>query len=220
MISRKVRRLSAIGAALAGLIATPVMATESGTYFGLSVGQSSFDVSSNDVKEFFIVPSAIQVDDSDTAYAISLGYRFNPYFGIELSYNNLGEAVASETGRTTGLSYGVDLTGELNGVGFAVTGAVPLGGFEFNARAGLFRARTDTHWTIRASGSLNFNDTQSETETTNDFMYGVGAGYTFGEHFQLRVDYLKVTAEYTVDDSEPSLDVDSDLLTAGFQYRF
>jgi long-subunit fatty acid transport protein len=48
-------------------------------------------------------------------------------------------------------------------------------------------------------------------------MYGLGAGYTFREHFQVRIDWIAVP---NVGDESETGEGNVQLFTAGFRYRF
>jgi hypothetical protein len=203
-----------------------VLATESGFYLGANVGQSSFDVDEASYEEEF--GSSAELDDTDTAWSLSAGYRIAPYFGFEASYVDMGELTFSSSRRfSSGPGSSIEITdqfsGGLTGFAFAAVGAVPIGRFEINARLGLLFAEVE----LQESGTyrntfpgfppMSSSYSESESTSTNETVYGLGAGYTFGDHFHVRADWIKVP---DAGDEEETGEVDVSSLTLGFQYRF
>src|SRR5690348_14123717 len=83
---------------LSASVATPALTKESGFYLGLNVGTAAADVQ-NEPTGFFVTSSNVTTDDDDIAWSLSAGYRFNPYVGIEFSFNDLGDVDVLESGQ-------------------------------------------------------------------------------------------------------------------------
>jgi hypothetical protein len=211
--------------------ASTASATESGFYVGLNLGKSSFDVQ-DDVEEY--LGSADGLEDSDTAWSLAMGYRFTPYFGLEGSYLDFGTTTVNQSDTETGpggyvASYSYTSEGSANGLAVALIAAVPAGSFEFNARLGLFFAKSE----YEENGSIvvrqgNFvylseNFDYDESDSTTETLYGLGVGYTIGEHFHIRFDWVNVpdVGDGIDEDDDDYVDeYDVSVWTLGFQYRF
>ncbi|MHB1241067.1 MAG: hypothetical protein ACYC18_11270 [Gammaproteobacteria bacterium] len=75
----------------AGLAATPLVRAEG--YVGVNLGQSDWHASSGDLDAALAgagVTAISSVDDTDFAYKLFAGYRFNPNFALEGGYVDLG----------------------------------------------------------------------------------------------------------------------------------
>jgi hypothetical protein len=218
-------------------------ATESGWYYGLNFGASNYSntltdaASQAEADDESDGQSFGSVDDSGTTWSFAMGYRINPYIGLEVAYVDLGaqsfratgdpiEALNSLGYDTTGLMEGdltLDIDGEIHSSGalIDVFGTFPVSEFEFSARAGIFLAKT------KFKSPLTFRTTAEpiETETlaaekvasTSELMFGLGAGYTFFDHLQIRVDY---SFYKKVGEEKTTLETDISTLTAGVAYRF
>jgi len=160
---------------LSGLVAASA-APAQGFYIGGSVGQSDFDDSN-------VIPDLItsgSVDGSDTGFKIFGGYQFSPYFGLELSWVDLGKA--SYSGRFGALN----VTGgtlETSGLNFSAVGILPLGSnFALLGKVGFFAWESDAS---DVTGGLPF----SGTEDGSDVSYGIGASFNFTRNLSLRAEW-------------------------------
>ena len=187
-------------AMLWGAVST-ASATESGVYVGLNLGMSKFEVDS-EVERYFTSGAGRGLDDSDTAYSFAVGARVNPYVALELSYSQFGEATAYET--PSGVREEVAF--ESKGATLALIGSVPFGNFEINGRYGILVART----------KLKFDD-EYESATSQGYVFGLGGGYTFSEHYYVG---LQLTRNKHVGEVDETTQMDIDTYTASFQYRF
>lgn len=212
-------------AAVLTLGTSAASATESGFYVGLNLGQSTFDVEDS-VEE--ILGTTQGLDDTDTAWSLAFGYRFVPYFGVEAAYVDMGEATFSDSGRENwggGVYYDYSYSASfaVTGPAVAMVAAIPIGGFELNAKLGVLFAKTEYEETLSETLSApgfpsdRYNDSYSESASTTETLYGLGAGYTFGDHFHLRFDWMMVP---DAGDEEEVGEDDVSSLTVGFQYRF
>src|SRR5262245_15814556 len=103
MTIRRYRNPVLFGLIMGFLTVSQAFATEQGAYLGVAVGNSSFSLDRGDVEDFFVFPENVAIDDSDTGFSLSVGYRFSPYVALEAAYTNFGETTASEVGRYPGL---------------------------------------------------------------------------------------------------------------------
>jgi opacity protein-like surface antigen len=203
--------------------ASTASATESGFYLGLNVGQSKFEVG-DDTEEFIDLFGSSDIDDSDTAWNLAGGYRFNPYFALELSYVDLGQASAYGEDNFGSFYERVDFSAESSGFAIALVPAIPAGPVEFNPRVGFYLGNTDISYSqvARAPG-FNFSGSDSGDVSSETLVLGLGIGVALADHFQLRFDwtrYSDVGGEVDLGGEEFEYEEDIDTLTVGVAYRF
>ncbi len=137
---------------------------------------------------------------NDVSWKLYGGFHFLPFLRIEAGYLDFG----SVSGSIGGISAKSSSTGW---DAFAV-GALPIGGFEVFAKAGLVRLRSD--FDVEGVGS------QSDTEL--DAAYGVGGSYRFAGPLRVRVEYERFDAKPEVFGARP--DTKLHLISAGLEFRF
>jgi OOP family OmpA-OmpF porin len=111
-------------------------------------------------------------DASDTSFKVFGGYRFMNYFAAELEYVDGGSA---EDG-------GIKI--DVSGWNVSGIGRLPIGE-KFN----VFGKLGMIFWDAEARG---FGDDSGE-----DFSWGIGAGYSFTDHFGMQVEYQGFEIEDT-----------------------
>lgn len=202
-------------AALASTLTSTAFATESGVYLGVNVGNSKFDVGSTDVQLFDITLSSSQ-DDKDTGFSVAVGYRFNPYLGLEASYVDFGEATFSESGQLIGLpiTFNASAAVSVKGPVAAATASLPIGNFELGMKLGAMFAKTEIAVDVSGGGQ---SASDSVSDSTTETLVSLGAGYTFGNHFHVRLDFTRVP---DAGDENETGEGDVTWWSAGFQYRF
>jgi opacity protein-like surface antigen len=168
----------AVCAAL-GLLSLPAMADEnSGLYLGAGIGQGSINT------DTVSVPGAsYKFDANDFAYKIFGGWRFNKYFAAELDYVDLGNP-SDKKSFDDGEGGVIDLKTEIGVSAFAgyLVGTLPIGIFELSAKLGY------TYWDADLKASAEgFSD--SASDSGEDFAWGVGAGMTFFDHLNAKIEY-------------------------------
>jgi OmpA-OmpF porin, OOP family len=125
-------------------------------------------------------------DASDTSFKVFGGYRANQYFAAELEYIDGGKPEDS----------GVEI--DISGWNLSALGSWPVTEqFDVFAKLGVI------FWDAKARG---FGDDSGE-----DFSYGVGADYKFGENWAIRGEYQRFEIENT--DT-------ADLFSASVFFRF
>jgi hypothetical protein len=150
---------------------------------------------------FFIGGSLLQAgvevdtsdfDEDDTGVKFFGGYNFVKYFGVEAAYADLGKAEESGASiETTSLS------------AFAV-GTLPVGKrFELFAKGGVYR------WDAEIIENGQAEDDDVETA------YGLGAKLKLGDKAAIRLEYEIFEIEF-----EGAADLDVDIISAGFEWRF
>ena len=162
---------------------------DSGFYVGGGVGQ--FNVKIDDLDD---TDNAIQkLDDDDTAWKAFVGWRFNPYISLELSYIDFG----NPNGRATASGSSGDYSADLSGFAPYVIGSFPLGPVEVFGKVGYYFYDVELTADIDAPLSPDFSSESSD----EDLVYGFGAGITFFEHLHARLEYEKIDSDL-LDDAD------------------
>ena len=187
----------------AGLLVLAVGAgaqeSKQGWYFGVGAGGSGFPDSvpsqiaaayrNNDI---YTLRSARTVDDGDTVAQVFAGYRFLPWLGAELGYQDLGKArTFYQLNPRVQLNYPMPaLTGEygLSDVNATLVGIWPINErFELLARAGVSNTRLsyDEHGFDINAKPYAFH---ARTRMRSGAIAGIGAAWNFSPHLALRLD--------------------------------
>ena len=173
--------LSALSAAASAADANP------GFYIGAGVGEARIDVDD------------IDFDESDTAFKLFGGYRFNDYFSIELAYFDGGTAEEDRLDVPANLeieSTGVNVSAMVTapfGENFSLFGKLGYASLDFEVAANVFGQRIEL-----------------DDDTEEEVSFGAGAAYKINDYFSLR-------AEYEAFDLD---DADAGLATISAVFRF
>lgn len=150
---------------------------DKGFYAGAGVGQ--FNVKIDDVDD---LDNAIEkLDDSDTSWKAFVGWRFAPFFAAEVAYIDFGSPGDSFGGNVVNGKANLSLDG------FApyLIGTIPLGIFEIFGKVGYYFYNVDVEADIN-------NQRFKASDSKEDLLYGVGAGVTFFEHLNVRLEYERI----------------------------
>ena len=172
---------------------------DTGFYLGVGAGASNFSGNlpaqigaayANNAT--YVVQSARMTDDGDSATQFFVGYRFLPWLGAELGYQDLGNAHSLYVLKVPGPI--IYPTPTLNGnyglkdVNATLVASVPVGArFELFARAGVSDARLsyDEHGFDVNAQPYTFHARQ---RNNTGAIAGIGAAWNFAPHFALRLD--------------------------------
>ena len=185
----KLTRLFAAGLALACFALTcPTAAqAEAGFYVGGALGQGYIDETID----------GNRIDADSTAYRVFGGYSFSDFFGVEVSYLDIG--TFRETIEVAGQD--VPVSASADGFALAAVGTLPLAErFSVHGRAGFWFH--DSRTTV---------DGLAEAEQSEESPFvGLGLGFALTETVELNagIDYIDT------DDADPLL------ATVGFTLRF
>ena len=179
-------RLTTLGLALSAAgLATPVLAQDSYTYFGLGVGQARAHIDDTRIAEKLLgsglTTNAVGHDERHTAYKVFGGYQFNRWVGMELGYFHLGKFDFKADTTPAGT-----LSGQfrVQGANLDVVGTLPftdnLSGL---ARVGAQYARTRT--AISGTGAVSVSNPQPSDREVNAKV-GLGLQYAFNRHLMMR----------------------------------
>lgn len=130
----------------------------------------------------FIAPDSIEIDDVDTGFSATVGYRINRYLAAELSYTDFGEYELIER-----YSFLTDIRYELatRGPSVSVLGSLPLGEqWELFLRGGVLFA--DQEVTFKVISNLPKQDLSDEV-----VIAGAGVQWSFAPRWAARVEYQR-----------------------------
>jgi OOP family OmpA-OmpF porin len=173
-------------ASLAALSATALHAQNAGHYYGgLSAGraESNFDNEriSNSMLGAGVTSTGMSTDQHDPAYKVFGGYQFNPYFGLEVGYFNLGKF-----GFDTQTSPVGSLAGQfkVDGINFDLVGSLPVNDqLSLLARMGVINGRSRDNFS--STGAVLVTNTNPEI-SKRDYKAGLGFAYKFSQSMSLR----------------------------------
>lgn len=179
-------------------------ANGAGAYFGAAVGQSyAHSVEHNAYATW-------NQDDTNTAWKLYGGYRYNAYLGVEAAYTDLGKGSFSYA------DPGLTGSGRLSSHAFslAATGRLPLGNaFALTGKLGVASLTNKTSDTWN-SGSF------SGSRSTTVPLVGIGAEYAVTRNINLRAEYEAYgKSEYaSAASAHPKLRLDSFTVGVGVHF--
>lgn len=150
----------------------------------------------------------MDLDDSDTALGLMLGYQFSLYLALEGGFVDVGELTADLASDGTGSIYApgnVAFRGETDGMFLDVKGMIPLHEqLSIYGKLGIWNWSTDTALTD-TSGSLGTKDSDG-----SDVLFGFGASFDIHSGFVMNADYTIYKLE----------DENVNVFSLGVQYGF
>lgn len=171
---------------VAGLSAS-ALAADTGFYGNLSLGQSQSDRKAEADRALTGAGATAftsSIDDTDTAWKIQAGYRFNKNLAIEGGYAKLGKFAYNATITAPVAETGV-VTIDMDGWNLDVVGRLPFNdSFSGFAKAGAFVYNLD----YQCTGTV-FCGTASRSASGTSFHYGLGADYSFSKNWFARAEY-------------------------------
>jgi OOP family OmpA-OmpF porin len=157
-------------------------------YLGAGVGVSQGKFKSSD---FSLDDSEIHESDSesDTAYKLIVGYKFNKNFAVEGGYTNLGKFDYKYTG--TG-----SLAGDTGKVKYdadawhvSAVGILPFAErFSLFGKLGIAATKAKNHYDVNAP-ALGLVESGSESKSRTNLLVGVGLGYDVSKNINVRTEY-------------------------------
>ena len=149
----------------------PAFATESGVYFGFSLGQSDI-VNPERVDEFCATAGIVCGDEEkDTAFQGILGYQVNNYFGVEATIFDLGEPAL-----TTEAPIAASATVNVRGGAFSLLPQIPIG--SIGAIFGRIGAAGGEVELVAEAPSISRRESASATGGT--ILWGAGGAINLG----------------------------------------
>lgn len=150
----------------------------------------------------FLAPDSVEIDDVDTGFSATVGYRINRYFAAELSYTDFGEYELIEHYSFTNVRYELGVRGP----SLSVLGSLPLSEeWELLLRGGVLFADQDV--SMRIAASVPDQDFSDEV-----LMAGVGVQWSFAPRWAARLEYQRTddlkydnTGESSIDQASLSV---------------
>jgi OmpA-OmpF porin, OOP family len=173
-------------ATLASLSATQAFAQNAEHFYGgVGVGQARSKIDDNRINAALIgagaTSTSITHDQQDATYKVFGGYQFNPYFGMEAGYFNLGEFGFKSTTTPAGT---LDGRIKLTGMNVDMVGTLPVNDqLSVIGRVGVHNARARD--TFTSTGAVIVTNPNPDTRETN-YKVGFGFSYKFSQSMTLR----------------------------------
>lgn len=129
----------------------------------------------------FIAPDSVDVDDVDTGFSLTVGYRINRYLAAELSYFDFGEyEIVERYSMINDVRYELGVRGPA----VSVIGSLPLGEqWELFLRGGLLFADQQVSLRVVSSFDRDFSD--------EVVMAGAGVQWSFAPRWAARLEYQR-----------------------------
>lgn len=185
-----------VASLLAGAGAFSSVALAQG-YIGVGAGQSDFKVD---------CAGTSSCDTKDTGYKVFGGWMFTPNFGAEVAYFDLGKAKASGSGDPVLGTF--NISGKADGFALYGVALAPFNNFNVFGKLGVssIKAKVDVSSSLQGSAS--------DSNTSTEFAWGLGAGYEFTKNLGARLEFERFRAKF-VDEKQ-----DIDLISLSVLYRF
>jgi OOP family OmpA-OmpF porin len=195
--------------------AAPARAADHGFYAGIDLGRAILpDLGGGDAELNDITLTNTSVDQSDTSWAARIGFRFSPYFAMELGYIDLGESTAKFANATAPadatVTYGV------RGPTVAFIPSYAFGRWEPFLKAALLWQDVDAEvsGTLPApTGSFRFG----ASEDGMKYFWGTGVRYNFSDHWHAK---FELNWYGHLGDEEPTGEGNVLAASFGAAYRF
>jgi opacity protein-like surface antigen len=180
--------------------AAPALAAEPGFYLSAGLGraeESPESIGTNVALGFpptgiqHIDPIRVEVDESDVAWSVAVGYRINPYLAAEVEYLDFGSTDIAETYNlslpfpVSPVTFTRRYSTQVTGPALSVLGTVPIGNrFDLFVRGGALFADRE----VEIPQSIGINGT---TFGSTVFFFGAGADMSLAPRWALRLEYQR-----------------------------
>ncbi|WP_163831150.1 outer membrane beta-barrel protein [Spartinivicinus ruber] len=194
----------------------PFEDSKSGFYLGLGLGAADYDDSFSTAKDRASnVGGTLKYTERDGIWKVFTGYRVNKYFGVEASYNSLGNPEADFY--PNGSNAVVETEAEIKGYGVKAIGYYPINNsFELQASVGALKWKAEEETKVAVGASSNKIDSKSEKGTS--LTVGLGANYNLTKNIAFGLQWERIN---DVGDKELLFgETDIDTYTLSAQYKF
>lgn len=225
-------RTAALLLSVAAAAAAPAHA-QTPWYAGIAVGESRTDdaLVANRESTLTVVSSvSTDFDARDVAFKATVGYRFLPWFSVEVDYMDLGKhsLFSDILGGDPPAPAGLHLERRVRGFGADAVFFAPVAPqWKVYGRVGAFHAELEARQ--RLSGNIVFtNGDPSERERSTSqsetvLRYGVGTQFELTDCSWLRVEWQRqedIGKAFCVGCSGTTGEAHTDAVLVGFYYRF
>jgi len=183
-------------------------------YGGLSLGQSKVSIDNSDLQVAGATASTISKDETDTAYKLFAGYRFNRNFAVEGGWTDLGKFKATNT-VTAPAAGSASISVKSSGPHAEAVGILPVNNFSFFGKAGLMYTMTKSSGS--SSGAVVFTGNPNQEHSELNLKIGFGAGYDITRNVGVRVEYEHI---FDVGDKDKTGEGDVRVISLGVLFRF
>jgi len=216
--------------AMAGIATVEsAQAQQLGFYVGGNYGLAEKDAEKQPFDDFALAiydfvgftaqQSTAKLDPEDYGFGFVAGYRLLPNLAFEGGYMELGSvayrstATGAFSGGPSDLTLNVD--SKTSGIALSALGILPVSyRFEVYARAGILFSTTDFNIYV-TDGIDELRDSVSESST--DYLAGVGAGFGFAEVYTARLEFDRV---FEAGSEDAGGEGDVDMISLGFTVAF
>jgi OOP family OmpA-OmpF porin len=215
-MKRLVKTVGAMGLVGCAVINTQfAVAEDSGWLAGLNVGQSRANIDDQRIIAELLgaglSTTSYSEEDSDTAFKIFGGYKFNRHFALEGGYFSLGRFGYTATTLPAGTQSG---TIKLQGLNFDAVGMLPITEkFSALGRVGLNYAQAKDNFA--SSGAVATPADSSPSKNDLNYKLGLGLQYDLTRKVGLRGEWER----YRMNDAVGN-DVDINMYSAGVVVMF
>lgn len=229
-------RIPALLVSFAALVASPAGAAELGMYVGFLYGEASkdydaaqFDSLARQIYNqlaFEPATRAVAQGDDGQSYGFLVGYRLNQHIAFEGGYTYLGKQTFNDM--SSGFfvpggeeppvpeDWGLGLTSRTRGFTASALAILPISySWEVYARGGVFIASNQLSL-YASSPSFSRPLRDRFTESSTDWLAGVGIAMSLAEVYSLRAEFTRI-----FDSGEPVFgEADVDLVSIGLTVAF
>jgi opacity protein-like surface antigen len=191
------------------LISVSAMATDTGGYVGVGIGDNMFN--SNDAQITVGNPGGFSKNNNDVAYKIYAGYQFHPNFAVEAEYIDLGK----QTVQFIGIARTNEMT--VKGLNFSLVGNYPVyDKVDVFGKVGASYLSNNSY--EYGADFLAMEGTPSANNTDRKWApsFGMGVKYTFSKTVAARIEYEWLHAPAGTN----TVDIKNNAFTASVQYSF
>jgi OOP family OmpA-OmpF porin len=200
-----------------------------GFYVGFGAGAARWDVDQDEVDSMVVgafeslgltmVSGNSKLSESDASLGVIVGFRFLPYLAVEGEYLTLGTADYEARGDVTDgvvtLPVKATLETDSKGVAVSALGIWPITErWDVYGRIGMMHADTSARARISSDG---VGSSASDSETSEEVLYGVGATLKASSQWDVRLDYQRFQ---DVGDEEVTGESSVDRLSVQWIYKF
>ncbi len=150
---------------------------------------------------------------------VNAGYFFTPYIGVDAAFFHLGQiryiAVGSITESSGPTSFATTTEVTSHGPALSLIFRLPLNeSFDVSLRVGDYfgKATLDNNVIVGSESAFT-----AESKSGSSLLAGIGAAYSFGGHYSVRLDYLRVN---DTGDSGTTGKFSINMATVGVSYTF
>lgn len=198
-----------------GVICSTQLHAAANWYVFAEAGVAKSNVDSTDIDKALVQQQldarAVHVDDSDSAFALHLGYQLKPHFAVELGYMDLGERVVDITGKTEDVNAFYQSTSDIypqggKGLSLALASdwALPYENVSITGRVGLF------DWRGHYDGTSLGQRVSDSKISGIDTWFGASLNYQFEADWQASLNIKRVNLQHH----------DNTVFTLGLSYQF